>query len=140
MHTKKLVDASHWYALLSILILPINSVINPLLYEDTIGRIFVKIFRMIWTETALQRRDQEIPAAREPRQPAPNVSLAREPRQPASNVSPDGSGETGQTAFSILLNAVKETGHATTPMLPDVDASTESISEANPPKLVETTV
>ena len=68
LHTKEVVDASSWYALLSILILPINSVINPLLYDDTIGGIFVRIFRMI--KTTLEQMDQDIPVDREPRQVA----------------------------------------------------------------------
>ena len=36
IHTMGLVDATKWYGIFSILILPINSVINPLLYDATI--------------------------------------------------------------------------------------------------------
>ena len=35
-HSLGIMDASPWYALFSIVILPINSVINPLLYDNTI--------------------------------------------------------------------------------------------------------
>ena len=45
LHTIDRIDASPWYTLLSILILPINSIINPLLYDDTAGRMTVKLFR-----------------------------------------------------------------------------------------------
>ena len=127
LHTRKLVDASPWYALLSILILPINSVINPLLYDDTIGRISVGYFRMVRTETALELRGQVLPAAREPRQLASPESL---------HVT----GGTVQPTFSVLLHAVKETGHTATPISTDVDIKPESILEPNLPKLEETTV
>ena len=36
LHTIGVIDASPWYALFSILVLPINSVINPLLYDNTL--------------------------------------------------------------------------------------------------------
>ena len=75
LHTKKIIDTSPWYALLSILILPINSVIIPLLYDDTIGRYFAGILRMVRTETALERRGQDMPVTREARQAASPESL-----------------------------------------------------------------
>ena len=65
LHTKEVVDASPWYALLSILILPINSVINPLLYDDTIGRIFGGIVTWMKTEASVGRRAQSSQIARE---------------------------------------------------------------------------
>ena len=36
LHTLEVMDASPWYGLFSIIILPINSIINPLLYDDLI--------------------------------------------------------------------------------------------------------
>ena len=36
LHSLSLLDATPWYALFSIVILPINSVINPLLYDNTV--------------------------------------------------------------------------------------------------------
>ena len=78
LHTKGVVDASPWYALLSILILPINSVINPLLYDDTTSRISIKIFRMVKIRTDLKQRDQNI-------------------AQAASSSKPDAAKETEQT-------------------------------------------
>ena len=42
LHYYQTVDASSWYSTFSIIILPINSVINPLLYDDTIARIVEK--------------------------------------------------------------------------------------------------
>ena len=37
LHTLGVMDASPWYAMFSIVLLPINSVINPLLYDNTIA-------------------------------------------------------------------------------------------------------
>ena len=133
LHTKEVVDASPWYALLSILILPINSVINPLLYDDTIGRILARIlariFRMARTETALERKGQDIP-------------VFREARQAASPEPLDASGETGQTMIAIQLSSAKESGKTTTPRptSPDVDGEPKSVLETNFLKLEETTV
>ena len=39
LHSLELIDATPWYSLFSMMILPINSVINPLIYDDTIARI-----------------------------------------------------------------------------------------------------
>ena len=50
LHTIGQIDASSWYALLSIVILPINSVINPLLYDDTVERITGRFLRWIRRE------------------------------------------------------------------------------------------
>ena len=36
LHSIEVLDATPWYSLFSIIILPINSVINPLIYDDTI--------------------------------------------------------------------------------------------------------
>ena len=40
LHSLAVFDATPWYALFSIVILPINSVINPLLYDNTISKYF----------------------------------------------------------------------------------------------------
>ena len=45
LHYVELVDATPWYSVFSMLILPINSVINPLLYNDFIMSYFVRISR-----------------------------------------------------------------------------------------------
>ena len=44
LHYFLIVDASSWYATFSILILPINSVINPLLYDPYFGTLFEKLW------------------------------------------------------------------------------------------------
>ena len=54
LHTIGVLDASPWYAVLSILILPINSVINPLIYDDTI-----KTFRKRFVSTIRSRSDRK---------------------------------------------------------------------------------
>ena len=42
LHSLSVVDATPWYALFSLVVLPINSVINPLLYNETLtAKVFV---------------------------------------------------------------------------------------------------
>ena len=36
LHSLEVVDATPWYSLFSMMILPINSVINPLIYDDSV--------------------------------------------------------------------------------------------------------
>ena len=43
LHYLKLLDATPWYSFFSMIVLPLNSVINPLLYSDNISR-FVGMF------------------------------------------------------------------------------------------------
>ena len=38
LHSLSVMDATPWYSLFSIVILPINSVINPLLYDSTLSQ------------------------------------------------------------------------------------------------------
>lgn len=44
LHTLSVFDATPWYSLFSIVILPINSVINPILYDDTLTRCLMRPF------------------------------------------------------------------------------------------------
>ena len=41
LHSVELVDATPWYSWFSTLILPLNSIINPLIYDDTIAKLIV---------------------------------------------------------------------------------------------------
>ena len=43
LHYYQIVDGSSWYSTFSIIILPINSVINPLLYDDTLSRCVQRV-------------------------------------------------------------------------------------------------
>ena len=38
LHTLEVINATSWYSIFSMIILPINSVINPLLYDDTVTK------------------------------------------------------------------------------------------------------
>ena len=40
LHSLEVLDATPWYSLFSVVILPINSVINPLIYDDTLTALF----------------------------------------------------------------------------------------------------
>ena len=39
LHSLEILDATPWYGLFSMIILPINSVINPLIYDDTVTKL-----------------------------------------------------------------------------------------------------
>ena len=45
LHFGELIDATPWYPLFSVILLPINSVINPILYNDLILRGFTSIVK-----------------------------------------------------------------------------------------------
>ena len=130
LHTIGQIDASPWYALLSILILPINSVINPLLYDNTVGRIIGRVFRLIKREVdtieitdslRIFKSYRETRAPTDPREPGqapaglPDVS--REPGHKPP-VLPDVAREPGHTP-PVLRDVAKEPEH-TPPLLPDV--------------------
>ena len=57
LHTLEKIDASKWYALISIVILPINSVINPLLYDDSISLILKQIIAKITSTTVIREHN-----------------------------------------------------------------------------------
>ena len=42
LHSASVLDATPWYSLISVVILPINSVINPLLYDNTITKYLLR--------------------------------------------------------------------------------------------------
>ena len=44
LHYYSIVDASPWYATFSIVILPINSVINPILYDSYLGALLKRLW------------------------------------------------------------------------------------------------
>ena len=54
LHTLRVMDAAPWYGLFSIVILPINSVINPLLYDDLIFVSARSIYLKIKTRLSIQ--------------------------------------------------------------------------------------
>ena len=45
LHNRQAIDATNWYAYLAMIVLPINSVINPLLYDNTVTEFFVTSFK-----------------------------------------------------------------------------------------------
>ena len=47
LHSLEMTDASPYYSIFSIVILPINSVINPLLYDDTISGLVYRIHTVL---------------------------------------------------------------------------------------------
>jgi hypothetical protein len=65
LHTLGVIDASSWYALFSIVVLPINSVINPILYDNSIVNAILTITRGRKSQRATTRSfvDNRVPMA-----------------------------------------------------------------------------
>ena len=49
LHNHKVIDATDWYVNFTMAVLPINSVINPLLYDNTMRVFFVRKFQGMLT-------------------------------------------------------------------------------------------
>ena len=60
LHSIEVLDATPWYSLFSIIILPINSVINPLIYDDTITSLIVSQLQKVWVFISTTRMYQAI--------------------------------------------------------------------------------
>ena len=114
LHTIGHIDASPWYALLSIVILPINSVINPLLYDYTVGRIAGRAFRRI-------RREVETIELSQTLRTRIRTDVAGEPEHTphSSNIILDVARKPGHTPPFDLPDVARGPGH-TPPELPDV--------------------
>ena len=52
LHYWEVIDASSWYPVFSVVILPFNSVINPLLYSDMVLRKGARVIRYVNSHTA----------------------------------------------------------------------------------------
>ena len=117
LHTIGQIDASPWYALLSILILPVNSVINPLLYDDTVERIIERIFR--WIRREVDRREivQRFRIFRGDRETNIRNDVAREPGHTPPIIT-DVAREPGSSP-PVLRDVAREPGHSP-PVLPEV--------------------
>ena len=63
LHSIEVVDATKWYSVFSMVILPINSVINPLLYDDTVTKVvkapFSALLRRITSMSMIQEVGRE---------------------------------------------------------------------------------
>ena len=111
-----IIDASPWYALLSILILPINSIINPLLYDSVIVKGVAKLFHKL-RRTPITSNRAQAPGHRT----LPIVpDAARKSRHTAPPIQPDDARVPGHTIPPILPDFAKEPGHTTPPILPDI--------------------
>ena len=122
LHPIGLIDASPWYALLSILILPINSVINPLLYDDTVGRIIGRVFRWIRRKFNIRQIVQGLHILRALgyRYTHIHTESLREPGHTTPPVIPDVDREPGHTVPPIIRDVAREPGHTAPPILLDV--------------------
>ena len=118
LHTIGRMDASPWYAMLSILILPVNSVINPLLYDDTLGRIVGRVSRWIWRVVNMRGIAQRLCMFRGHREAFIRTDVAREQKHTPLPLQPDGIQKPGHTT-PVLPEVAKEPGH-TALIVPDV--------------------
>ena len=59
LHSSEIIDATPWYSVFSMVILPINSVINPLLYDEVVTNAFrapiLALYGRIFRSSFLQR-------------------------------------------------------------------------------------
>ena len=68
LHTADVLDATPWYSVFSMIILPLNSVINPLLYDDVVTGVMRRLLRVVLTRVSsfsvyqsVRRRFSSIP-------------------------------------------------------------------------------
>eukprot|EP00116_Pleurobrachia_bachei_P000389 sb/3460651/ len=61
LHTAEVVDMSPWYQVFSLNILPINSILNPLLYRDTLSKVFEVLRPAIDSICAMFRGEPVLP-------------------------------------------------------------------------------
>ena len=77
LHSLEVIDATPWYSIFSMVILPINSVINPLLYDDvvtsTIGAPIRSLSTRISNSVIFQRFRQSVSSA-----PVEEITLQRQ--------------------------------------------------------------
>ena len=64
LHSMKRLDATRWYGLFSMFILPINSVINPLIYDDTLSNIIITPIQRLSTKVYQRFRGRLISSTR----------------------------------------------------------------------------
>ena len=118
LHTIGQLDASPWYALLSIVILPINSVINPLLYDVTVGRITGRVFRSIRMRVDTIEINESFRIFRGHSETRIRTDIDREPGRTSHSMLHDISKEPEHTP-PVLSNVARKPGHSP-PVLPDV--------------------
>ena len=66
LHNLETIDASDWYVTFAMIVLPLNSVINPLLYDNTLREFFdetVKHFAAALSECIISLRSIKVPSA-----------------------------------------------------------------------------
>ena len=118
LHTMGIIDGSPWYALLSVLILPINSVINPLLYDNFTAKKIKEIYQKLHSRPKQTGKAQAPPGSRKTGHSVPE--FGRKPGHTTPTILPDVAREPGYTTSPIIPDLVIEPGHTTPPILPDV--------------------
>ena len=120
LHTMLFIDASPWYALLSILILPVNSVINPLLYDNTIAKELQSYLQTVRRLDFKSIRTFTISKETE------NISLpvlpecSEEPKHKEIYILPDVARKYNQAPPDILLDVARKPNQTTPDILSNV--------------------
>ena len=60
LHSLEVINATPWYSIFSMVILPINSVINPFLYDDTVTKVIKDSLRNLTTKARNSTVSQKI--------------------------------------------------------------------------------
>ena len=60
LHSLEVINATPWYSIFSMVILPINSVINPFLYDDTVTKVIKDSLRNLTTKVRNSTVSQKI--------------------------------------------------------------------------------
>ena len=101
LHSFGMVNATLWYSVFSMIILPINSVINPLLYDDAVIKVFIVSMQASLTRISnsnvfrrVRKTINRNPASTETTMEAP-VQLAKQP--------PKSEQEEAETQATILV-------------------------------------
>ena len=92
LHTSEVIDATSWYSLFSMVILPINSVINPFLYDDTVVNAVKTPLRSLHRMTSSASVTLNSLRQRFSSQRSEEISLGRISTQPESNITSAASG------------------------------------------------
>ena len=95
LHNRKAIDATEWYVFFAMTILPINSVINPLIYDDSVAMIFSRsstlLGRRSVTESVVPSVSVSGVSGRRTSE-CPRVSVTGAPKSPRISTAPASSG------------------------------------------------
>ncbi|KAL5268772.1 hypothetical protein ACHWQZ_G002579 [Mnemiopsis leidyi] len=87
LHNFQFIDATNWYVYVAMVLLPVNSVLNPLLYDDTISGFLAPTSRKVSTRlysfasTIYSRTSEILPQSKKREEVAPDEHKQDSPQQ-----------------------------------------------------------